>query len=81
MIDDTALGQMLKKLIEIEDRLSRLEGKTTTTINSSSGRAVFHSLNIREEDHSNNAKSLDKVLQNSADLIIEHYRRQPPKRL
>jgi len=80
MIDDTTLSQILRKLIEIEERINKLEGKTTIT-NSSNGRAVFHSLNIGEEDHSNNAKSLDKVLQNSADLIIEHYRRQPPKRL
>ena len=79
MEDHKTFSEILKKLIEIEERINILEGKTTIT-NSSNGRAVFHSLISERESHSHDAKSLDRILENSADLIIEHYRRQPPKR-
>jgi len=78
--DYEVLTEILKKLSELENRLSQLERINIST-NSSDNRAVFHSLNIEGESHSHDAKSLDRILENSADLIIEHYRRQPPKRL
>ena len=75
-----AIDRILKEIVEIEARLDKLEGKSTTSNSSDSNRkAIFHSLNIGE-DHSNNSKSLDRTLENASDLIIEHYRRQPPKR-
>ena len=74
-----AIDRILKEIVEIEARLDKLEAKSTLSSPDNNRKAIFHSLS-GGEDHPNNSKSLDKVLENAAGLIIEHYKREPPKR-
>ena len=80
MTDYEVLSEILKKLIEIEDRLGQLEGINVST-NSSDNRAVFYSIqNSTEKKSQHELSRQNESLTLAADLIIQHYKLQPPKR-
>jgi len=73
-----AIDRILKEIAEIENRLNKLEG---ITVESNSSRPVFHSLRTSDEKKSQHELSKqNENLSLAADLIIEHYKRVPPKR-